>query len=409
MKILLHDFPGHDFSIALSRELARLGHMVLHLYCADYPSPHLSLGGGIVGESVAGLTVEAIAHDQTYRNLSPLRRLRDDRHYGQRLAARAAQFQPQVILSGNGPLAAQSALIALARRRRIPFVFWLQDLYGLAVSSLARERFGWLVGGLVGQLFIGWEARLWRKSSAIIAISSDFTAALTRARIPINRVTIIENWADLAAFPAVPSAAVAGWKESHGLIGHRLILYAGTVGFKHDPQVLIRLAAALADYPGDSPADRGVTLVVACQGRGRAVLEAEKARLGLSRLHLLDFVPAAEFATLLAAAEFGLVMLTESAGAYSVPSKILSYAAAGRAIMAELPRSNLAARLIEAQAMGEVIQPNGGDELARRVFDWLDQPRLVADYGRNARAYADQAFDLKRIAERFERILLEGG
>ncbi|MDI9409531.1 MAG: glycosyltransferase family 4 protein [Candidatus Pacebacteria bacterium] len=402
MKILIHDFAGHGYSLSLSRQLAFRGHRVLHLYCADYPSPHGDLGG----ESVAGLTVEAIACDGAYRRPSPMRRLRDDRAYARLLAARGAEFKPEVILGGNGPLAAQSALIGLARRQGIPFVYWLQDLYGLAVTSLARERLGWLVGGLLGWCFKIWEGRLWRKSAAIIAISSDFTAALTRAAIPMERVTIIQNWADLAAFAAVSPAAVDSWKESQGLTGQRLILYAGTLGFKHDPQVLVRLAAALANYPRESSTDLGVTLVVATEGRGRAILEGEKQALGLTRLHLLDYVPAAEFATLLAAAEFGLVILAESAGAYSMPSKSLSYAAAGRAILAELPRGNLVARLVEQAGMGEVVSPDSGDELARRVFDWLDQPRLVADYGRNGRAYAEQAFAMDGIADRFERILV---
>ena len=396
MRLVVHDFPGHGFPLSLSRRLAQLGHEVLHLYSADYPSPQAF--GPSVEES--GLTLGAVAVLGLYASPNPLRRLWDDRAYARALVARVAAFQPEIILGGNGPLTVQAALLAYGRRQRIPFVFWLQDIYGRAFGVIVRKRFGRLLGGLVGGFFSRWERRLWRQSQSLIAISSDFAQLLTAVGIAQERIAIIENWAVLDDLAAPSPAVTAAWVARHGLGGRRLIVYAGTLGFKHNPRLLARVAAALADYPCDPPSS-AVTLVVASEGRGRGLLEAEKQRLGLDCLHLLDFQSPQDFSSCLAAAEFCLVQLEADAGSYSVPSKILAYAAAGRAILAAMPAENLAARLVVRQGLGEVVPPDQEEEFCRRVFEWLDQPALLAQYGENSRQFANSAFDLSAITERF--------
>ena len=39
MRIIVHDYVGHPFQVQLSRELARRGHEVLHLYCSSFVTP----------------------------------------------------------------------------------------------------------------------------------------------------------------------------------------------------------------------------------------------------------------------------------------------------------------------------------------------------------------------------------
>ncbi|MCX8502106.1 MAG: glycosyltransferase family 4 protein [Alphaproteobacteria bacterium] len=396
MRLVVHDFPGHGFPLSLSRRLAQLGHEVLHLYSGDYPSPRAFAPS--LGES--GLTLDAVAERGLYASPNPLWRLWDDRRYAAALVRRVAAFQPEIILGGNGPLAAQARLLDYSRQQQIPFVFWLQDIYGRAFGGIVRKRFGRLLGGPVGGFFSRWERQLWRQSQSIIAISSDFALALTAAGIAQERIAIIENWAVREDFVAPAPEVTAAWVAKHGLGGRRLIVYAGTLGFKHNPRLLVRVAAALADYPSDPPTT-GVTLVVASEGRGRSLLEAEKQRLGLDCLHLLDYLPQPEFSACLAAAEFCLVQLEADAGSYSVPSKILAYAAAGRSILAAIPAENLAARLVVQNGLGEVVPPDQDEEFCRRVFEWLDQPTLLAQYSDNSRHYANIAFDLPAISERF--------
>jgi len=88
-----------------------------------------------------------------------------------------------------------------------------------------------------------------------------------------------------------------------------------------------------------------------------------------------------------------------------VPSKVLSYLAAGRPILAAMPTDNFLARVVVESGSGLVVDP---DDQA----GWVAAAReLAADGDRragmasNARAYAEQAFDIERITDEFEAVL----
>ena len=43
MKILVHDYSGHPYSVQLSRALAKRNHQVLYIYSGSFQSPHGNL------------------------------------------------------------------------------------------------------------------------------------------------------------------------------------------------------------------------------------------------------------------------------------------------------------------------------------------------------------------------------
>ena len=51
-------------------------------------------------------------------------------------------------------------------------------------------------------------------------------------------------------------------------------------------------------------------------------------------------------------------ILDADAGAFCVPSKVLSYMCAGRAVLGAMPRQNLAARVVVDQNAGRVVEPD---------------------------------------------------
>src|SRR5207248_6252540 len=119
----------------------------------------------------------------------------------------------------------------------------------------------------------------------------------------------------------------------------RVALYAGTLGLKHDPGLLLELAMATRESDD-------VRVAVVSEGPGRDWLEQQRRRLGLANLVLLDYQPYEALPDVLASADVLLTLLEPAAGRFSVPSKILSNLCAGRAQVAALPSENLAARTI---------------------------------------------------------------
>ncbi len=389
LRLLVHDYSGHPFQVQLSRELARRGHLVLHLHCPSYTSGKGQLATG-PGDP-ATLEIRAVPLRRSFARHSPGRRVLQELEYGRALLPHVRRFEPDVVLSANTPLLAQLLLHRACRRNGAAVVYWQQDLYGEAMKRGAGRRIP-LAGRLAGEAFVALERRIVRDSDAVVAISEDFRPTLRRWGVPDTRTAVIENWAPLDE--VAPAPRDNDWGRAHDLVGHRVVLYAGTLGMKHDPGLLLRLAERFR-------AEDDVRVVVVSEGRGREWLE----RRLLPNLVLLDFQPYEALPLVLASADVLAVILEPDAGAYSVPSKVLTYHCAGRPLLAALPASNLAARVITRAGSGLICDPRRPDAFAAAAERLLADGSLRRSMGERARAYAQDAFEIERIADRFQTVI----
>jgi len=274
-------------------------------------------------------------------------------------------------------------------------VFWQQDIYSAAIASAAAARFG-ILGHAIGTVANFVERAVARESKAIIAISDDFLAVLDRWKVS-QRTTVIPNWAPTAELPVRPRNNA--WATKHGLVGRPVVLYSGTLGFKHNPAILVSIARAMkAAFP------KGLVLVVS-EGLGRDWLAGRKLEEGLTNLELLDYQSYDSFPDVLGSADVLLAILEPSAGQYSVPSKVLSYLCAARAIVAVMPNANAAASVLKSSGGGVVVRPGREHEAVDVILELLgDEPRRT-QFARAARQYSETSFNISPIADRFEAIL----
>jgi colanic acid biosynthesis glycosyl transferase WcaI len=388
MRILVHDCSGHPFQVQLSRALARRGNHVLHVYCPSYGGAKGSLGRR--PDDPDTFNVVAVNLDGDFQRYSYLRRILQEFQYARRFIAAAQPFAPDVVISGNTPLFAQWRILSWCRRHRFPFVFWLQDVYGIAMAKEAGRLIP-AVGSKVGEVFQRLEGSLLRRSDAVVCITSDFLNILREFGVPADRVRVIENWAPIDELPVLDSDN--GWAREH-LPGTGLtLLYAGTLGRKHDPNLLWELARGVADW--------GAQVIVASEGLGATWLEDRKRQDGAPNLQILDYQPYDRLPEMIASADVLLVLLEADAGIFSVPSKILTYLCAGRPILAAMPSDNLGASIIEKAAAGIVTPPGDAGAFVHAARRLLDNAELRESLGRSARSYAERTFVIDRIADDF--------
>jgi glycosyltransferase involved in cell wall biosynthesis len=393
LRIAVCDYAGHPFQVQLSRELARRGHEVLHLHAAGYVT-----GKGAVEaleDDAPTFSVEAVGAGKPFAKYSKLKRPRDEWRYGRQLASRVLAFSPDAVVSSNTPLLTQELFQRACVRRHIPFVFWQQDIVSIAMRRAAKEEIP-LVGRAVGDAFTRLERRLLSRSDAIVCISDDFRATLADWAIPAAKVHVIENWAPLDELPIEPRDNE--WARAHGLDGRRVLLYAGTLGLKHNPELLLRLAVRFRHEPD-------VRVVVISEGLGADWLAARIASDGVTNLVLLPFQPYDVLPRALASADVLVTILEPDAGRYSVPSKVLTYHCAARPLLAAIPRVNLAARIVEREESGLVVEPTDADAFVEAGATLLSDDGLRERMGRAARRYAEDAFDIAAIGSSFETIV----
>jgi glycosyltransferase involved in cell wall biosynthesis len=393
MRLLIHDFAGHPFAAELSRALARRGYDVIHAYCGG-----VTTGRGALETAEGdppGLRFRDVS-DAPFERYSPMGRLRSEVAYGRQLAALVEAAAPDAVLSANCPLESQRRLWVACRRVGARRVFWLQDFLGRGTRAVLHERSP-LLGRTAGRAWERFETALLRGADAIVAISPDFVGELDRRAVR-GTVSVIENWTPVREVTVRPKENP--WSRAHGLAERPVALYSGTLGLKHDPEHLVVAAQALAD--DDS------LVVVASEGLGRDHLERRRKELGLENLVLLDFVAYDDLPDVLGAADVALVLLEPDAGSFSAPSKVLTYLAAGRAVVGAVPAANLATRTVERAGAGIIVAPGAREAFADAVRSLLLDPTRRGEMGAAARSYAVEHFAIEPIADEFQAILDPG-
>jgi len=388
MRLFIHDYCGHPFQFDLSQELAKRGHQVVHVYTQ-------ASGGPKAGFDVATKNLEVknlVVKDIKKRNF--VYRWLQESSYGNLITNFIDQWKPDVIISANTPLAAQRKMVSWANRKNIPFIFWLQDMISVAAKSILKKRLS-ILGSLVGFIFHRIEKQALLSSDHIVAITNDFKAIAEGWGVDTEKISVIPNWAPIEKIPVLKKSNP--FSKQHGLDKKFVVLYSGTLGMKHNPELIVKAAEEFTEDP--------VVLFVVVSGEfGMTYLKNAKQEKVLNNLILYPFQPFDLLPQVLASADVLLVILEPSAGVFSVPSKVWSGFCASRPTVMVVPEHNQAARITKEIGAGFIVKSNNMRDLVSKIQLLRSDKQLCKKIGMNARTYAEQYFPVKNIADRFENI-----
>lgn len=390
MRLLIADYSGHPFQVQLSRALAARGHQVLHLYSASSETPKGELERR--PDDPPGFQTVGVTLGEPFEKRNFFKRRRQEIRIGAQFAEVIAAFRPDLAILGNLPIDTLARALPALDQGGSKFVFWVQDLLGEAAIRVLSARLG-PPGALIGLYYRAREARFLRRADHIVAIAEDFRPHLTgRLGIAADKVDVIENWSPIGDIPL--HERDNDWAQANLPASPLRIVYSGTLGFKQDPDVLLATAAGIDGH-----------VLVFSEGAAAKALANAAAAQGLANLEVRPWVDFADLSKMLAGADILAVMLEPDAGIFSVPSKVLTYMCVGRPILAAIPPANLAARLICDHGAGIVVEPGdrlGFVEAAGRLAASAPERENM---GRAARSYAERAFDIEKIATRFESVI----
>lgn len=392
MKIIVHDYAGHPFQIQLSRKLAERGHEVLHLYCASTHTPRGELQRR--PNDPPNYQIRAIELSAMIPKNNFIRRYFLEVDYAKRLVAEIQNSGAEVILSGNTPSIPQERLARWCRANGVRLVSWVQDVYGLAAYRMLRNKLP-VVGQLVGKYFIALDKRAFRNSHAIVVISEDFTDILVSWGVDPGRIHTVHNWAPLDSMPQRPRGN--DWSRAQQLTDQLRFIYSGTLSMRHNPALLLELARMLQQKSLGQ-------LVVVSEGPGVEWLAAEAAKQNITTLKRLPFQPFESLPNVLGSADILVAILEPDAGVFCVPSKVLSYLCAGRAVLLAVPLENLVTRIVKHEQAGLAVDPLDVTGFTAAALQLAESPDFREKAGHAARHYADTHFDIERITDRFEQI-----
>ncbi|MBW9117738.1 glycosyltransferase family 4 protein [Rhizobium cauense] len=383
-RILVHDYSGHPFQVQLSRCLAARGNRVRHIHSESFQTPKGDLKKRC--DDPLGLEIAGVFLDDVFRKDSFFKRRAQEVEIGRLVAAQVRRFRPEIVLSSNAPLDTQAVIYKATRAIGAKFVFWLQDIYSEAIGRILPRKLP-LIGSLVAKRYHKLEYELLRRSDHIVAITDDFLPILEGNGLSRRRVSVIENWAPL------DELSHAGTRHTEAKGRPIRAVYAGTLGYKHNPDILLSAAKALP-----------VEIEVFSEGRVAGELLQRAITEGITNLHVRPWVPFSELPAVLAEADILIAMIEGDAGIFSVPSKVLTYLCFARPVLAAIPKGNLARRILEREQAGLVSDPRDHASFVTNFQRLVESAELRRTLGVNGRAYADRTFDIDRIADRFEEI-----
>ena len=390
LKILVHDYAGHPFQADLSRELAHRGHDVRHAYFHGDRGPKGRLEVSL--SDPKGLSFTGVSITRPYDKASFVRRRFDDVSYGRAVAKLVISENPDIVISGNTPTEAQSAIVKACGKKGPAFVFWVQDFYSIAVSKLLLKKLG-VVGAAIGSYYSLLERNQFRASDAVVVITESFAGIARKWAGSNDKVFTIENWGTLNEIEPQPKDNA--WARRHTIDKSFNFLYSGTLGLKHNPELLVDLARAV----------RGrANVVVVSQGVGTSYLEREKREQALDNLILIPLQPFSELSMVLAASDVAVATIEPDAGMFSVPSKVQSYLCAGRAVLLAAPHENLASDVIRNSGAGLVVEPTDKPGFLEAALRLLDDNDLRTESAKRGRKFALENYDVERVADRFETV-----
>lgn len=299
--------------------------------------------------------------------------------------------RPDIVL-GIVPSLGGGLLARLAASRfRVPYGLIFQDLMGPAAEQSGVGSAGW-VGGIVRGAE-GWAAR---SAGAIGIIAEGFRPYIESLGVDPDRIQHVRNWTHIQE-PVLDRATM---RERLGLPQDAVLcLHAGNMGYKQGLENIVECARLAADVDGK------LHFVLMGDGNQRSGLETLAARYDLPNLRLLPIQPDDLFPSILAAADILLVNQRASITDMSLPSKLTSYFAAARPVVAAVAPTSEAAREIEASGAGILATPDDPDALLSALQALADSSARRMQLGGSARIWAKTRLSQETAMEDYERLL----
>ena len=305
--------------------------------------------------------------------------------------------RPDAVLAMSPPLTLGAAGWLAARRWRVPFVFNIQDVF----PDVAVEL-GAITNPQVIRAASYLERWSYRRADAVTVLSDDLRDNLVAKILgtvadPLDRIRVIPNFVDTERIrPADPEAGT--YRAEYGLVGRKVVMYAGNVGFSQSLDLVLAAARALADRPD-------VAFVINGGGSARPDLQGQAS--ALENVHFVDYQPKDRLPEVLAAADVHVVPLRRGLARSSVPSKTYSILASGRPVVASVDEGTEVARVVEQAGAGIAVPPDDPAAFTAAVTKLLDSPEQAREMGRAGRAFVERWASPAAVAERYESLFDE--
>ncbi len=358
---------------------------------AHYPDWRSSADGRFMYSEVrAGVTVRRRAHFVPRRQSAAQRALYEATLLASGVTALGLRRRPDVVIGTCPSLAAGMLARIASTAYRVPYGLIFQDLMGLA----ARQS-GVTGGVRVASVVRRAELALARRAEGVAIIAEGFRPYFEAGGATPERIIRLRNWTRRVdpQENREETRVRLGWPPDE-----LVCLHGGNMGQKQGLGNLLD-AAALLD-------GERIRIVLAGDGNDRAQLQSEARRRRLANVQFMPMQGPGRWEELMQASDVLLVNQRVSVADMSLPSKLTSYFAAGRPVVAAVSPDSETAHEIGAAKAGYVVPPEEPAALRDVLRSLMRDPSSASTFGATVRRYAERYLSAEASLERHERFVL---
>jgi len=300
--------------------------------------------------------------------------------------------QVDLVLVVSPPLQAGLAGCFLAWLKAAPLLVDLHDLVPDLAVAVGMLRSRWVVN-LARRL----ENYMYRRADRILVISEGFAQNLARKNVPQSKISYFPLWVDSDLIS--PGHRNGPFRRKHNIGEDQIVvLYTGNMGVKQNLENVLEAAIRLQ-------AHRDLTFLFVGDGTEKKRLEEYAWQRAISNVFFLPLVPPQPkelLPEMLAAAD--IFVLNQSAKIVDtvIPSKLFTYMAAGRPVVAAVAASSQAALCIRQVGAGITVEADNPNALAEAIWQLKKDRDLRERLGCQGRLFAEEHCARGRILGKYE-------
>lgn len=293
-----------------------------------------------------------------------------------------------VLVHESSPVTQAFPATVIKKMQRIPFYFWVLDLWPESLTS---------AGGVTNKYVLGFFTSmvrfLYKQSDKILISSKGFKHSICAKGNFADKMVYFPNWAedvidtDLASYeiPQLPD----GFK----------VMFAGNIGEAQDFEHILAAAHKLKD-------NKEIKWIILGSGRKKEwVINYIKENGLQDTVHLMGSYPVDAMPAFFSKADVMLVSLKdELIFNLTVPAKLQAYMAAGKPVVAML--NGDAAQLVDEAKCGLASSAGNSDGLVHNILQLKDMNKdELTSLGMNGREFYKKYFDKTRCIDHLCELL----
>jgi colanic acid biosynthesis glycosyl transferase WcaI len=301
--------------------------------------------------------------------------------------------RPDLILVETWPIIAPQFNLWMGKFRKSPVLYYIQDVY----PEIAVDVGVFKEDSRLARFLLNWDAKLCRNAAGIVAISDTMKRLLSATRgVPDHQVQIIHNWVDQNAIS--PLSRLNTWRELMKIPAEKFVLmYAGILGLVSGVDVLLDVAKRV----------EGSNVQIICIGQGplKEEMMRKASEKSLSGISFYDFQEQSYLSPMLATADAFFLPMRPGTRDASVPSKLISYLAAGRPVITATPAGAATMEVVRSNEAGISVETGNPDAIAGAVLELANDPTRARQLGKNARQAFEELFAFSKSYPQFKSLI----